>query len=410
MFKAAIRVNKLSTIAQLRGTSLHAQRHDETGKARVRDDAEPGFGLAWSKAENDRDYLAAFKAHKTELGAGERKNAPIALQAICVVSPEWVEKAGNLHDPDNPHNRQLFDQAKAWAESWGGEGSVIATRLDLDEKGGAVVDVLISPIRESRGKPVISTNKALRELKEATGERNEYSALQTSWADWCGQHLDRDIVRGTRKEITQRQHLSPETYGAVMDKARESVRAPSQGLWEAIRDADLSEGQTEALSALLMLKGEITRHKAEGSAYEPPRGALTLDRVGGDASTDPWPFIEAIRSGAERVYEAAQRLGMGLRENMGDRYEAGRDLFPSLSDRMHLALVVAKCGAFCARIEATVKNMLRPDVPQLEERTCWPQDAAAEVERHEINLGLTAPVVGDRETDHNQDSGPKHGL
>jgi hypothetical protein len=352
MFKAAIRVNKLSTIAQLRGASLHAQRHDETGKARVREDAEPGSGLAWSKAENDRDYLAAFKAHKADLGVGERKNAPIALQAICVVSPEWVEKAGNLHDPDNPHNHQLFDQAKAWAESWGGEGSVIATRLDLDEKGGAVVDVLISPVRESRGKPVISTNKALHELKEATGERNEYSALQTSWADWCGQHLDRDIVRGTRKEITQRQHLLPETYGAVMDKARESLRSPSEGLWDAIRGASLSEDQTEALSGLLMLKGEITRHKAQGSAYEPPRGALTLDRVGGDASTDPWPFIEAIRSGAERVYEAAQRFGLGLRENMGDRYEAGRDLFPSLSDRMHLAAVVAKCGAFCAKVEA----------------------------------------------------------
>ena len=261
MFKAAIRVNKFTTIAQLRGASLHAQRHDETGKARVRDDAEPGFGLAWSKAENDRDYLAAFKAHKSDMGAGERKGAPLCLQAICVVSPEWVEKAGNLHDPDNPHNRQLFDQAKAWAESWGGEGSVIATRLDLDEKGGAVVDVLVSPVRESRGKPVISTNKALRELKEATGERNEYSALQTSWADWCRENLDSEIVRGTRKEITQRQHLSPETYGAVMDKARESVRAPSEGLWDTIRDADLSEGQTQALSDLLTLKGEITRHK-----------------------------------------------------------------------------------------------------------------------------------------------------
>ncbi len=393
MFKAAIRVNKFSSIAQLRGASLHAQRHDETGKARVREDAEPGFGLAWSKAENDRDYLAAFKAHKTELGAGERKNAPIALQAICVVSPEWVEKAGNLHDPDNPHNRQLFDQAKAWAESWGGEGSVIATRLDLDEKGGAVVDVLISPVRESRGKPVISTNKALREVKEATGERNEYSALQTSWADWCRENLDRDIVRGTRKEITQRQHLSPETYGAVMDKARESVRAPSQGLWEAIRDTDLSERDTEALSDFLMLKGEIAHHKAQGRSYEPPEGALALHRVGGDVHTDPWPLINAVRSGAERVYEAAHRFGAGLRANMDDRYEVGRDLFPSLSDRMHLAAVVAKCGAFMAKIEASVKNVLRPDVPQLEERTCWPQEAGAEVERHERNLGLTAPAV-----------------
>lgn len=421
MFKAAIRVNKMTTIAQLRGASLHAQRHDETGKARVRDDAEPGFGLAWSKAENDRDYLAAFKAHKSELGAGERKGSPLCLQAICVVSPEWVEKAGNLHDPDNPHNRQLFDQAKAWAESWGGEGSVIATRLDLDEKGGAVVDVLISPVRESRGKPVISTNKALRELKEATGERNEYSALQTSWADWCRENLDTEIVRGTRKEITQRQHLSPETYGAVMDKARESVRAPSQGLWDAIRDTDLSERDTEALSDFLMLKGEIARHKAQGRAYEPPEGALALDRVRGDPQTDPWPLIAAVRSGAERVYEAAYGFGMGLRANMEDRYEAGRDFFPSLSDRMHLAAVVAKCGAFMARMEAAVKNALRPDVPQIDDRTCWPQEAPAEVERHEMNLGLTAPAVREepsveRESDvtdrasRERDRGSSHGL
>ncbi|MFV0410780.1 MAG: hypothetical protein ACK5LJ_14130, partial [Paracoccus sp. (in: a-proteobacteria)] len=173
------------------------------------------------------------------------------------------------------------------------------------------VDVLVSPVRESRGKPVISTNKALRELKEATGERNEYSALQTSWADWCGRHLDAEIVRGTRKEITQRQHLSPETYGAVMDKARESVRAPSQGLWGTIRDADLSERHTEALSALLLLKGEVARHKAEGRSYEPPVGAMALDQVRAYPGSDPWPLIAAVRSGAERVYEAAHEFGIG---------------------------------------------------------------------------------------------------
>lgn len=126
-----------------------------------------------------------------------------------MVSPEWVEKAGDLHDPDNPHNRQLFDQAKAWAESWAGEG--------------AVVDLKIAPIRTSRGKPVISTNKAMGEVKALTGEQNEYSASQTSWADWCRNTLDAGILRGTRKEIIRRQHLSPETYGAVMDKARESL-------------------------------------------------------------------------------------------------------------------------------------------------------------------------------------------
>lgn len=104
---------------------------------------------------------------------------------------------------------------------------------------------------------------------------------------------------------------------------------------------------------------------------------------------------------------------------MGDRYEAGRDLFPSLSDRMHLAAVVAKCGAFMARMEAAVKNMLRTDIPQLDVTTCWPQEAPAEVERHEMNLGLTAPAVreetrSERESDitdrASRDRGSSHGL
>jgi hypothetical protein len=120
------------------------------------------------------------------------------------------------------------------------------------------------------------------------------------------------------------------------------------------------------------------------------------------------------------VFEAAHGFGMGLRANMGDGYESGREFFPSLSDRMHLAAVVAKCGAFCARVEAAVKNMLRPDATQIEEQICWPQEALAEVERHEMNLGLTTPAVrkepsAERDTDltdrssQERDRGPSHG-
>lgn len=392
MFKAAIRVNKLSSVAQLRGASLHAQRYDETGKARVREGAEPGFGLAWSKAGNDRDYLAAFKAHKTGLGAGERKNAPIALQAICVVSPEWVEKAGDLHDADNPHNRQLFDQAKAWAENWGGEGSVIATRLDLDEKGGAVVDVLVSPVRESRGKPVISTNKALRELKEATGERNEYAALQTSWAEWCQTHLDREIVRGTRKELTQRQHLSPETYGAVMDKAREAVQRPAESLRGALQAVDLSWDDTSLLRDYLLLRGEISRHRKDPYGYEPPSGEI--DEEWAELSIrdgeNPWPVISAFRKGAEGVITAASRFGMGWDKlRRPDGHERGREWFPALVDRLHLGAVIAKCGQLCAYAEAFVKN-LRIEDPEhhLHPDQLWPQDSSELVGRYDRHLNL----------------------
>ena len=85
MFKAAIRVNKMTTIAQLRGASLHAQRHDETGKARVREDAEPGFDLA------------AFKAHKAELGAGERKGSTASKPSVRTalrISTIWRSPLG----------------------------------------------------------------------------------------------------------------------------------------------------------------------------------------------------------------------------------------------------------------------------------------------------------------------------
>lgn len=268
MFKAAIRINKIKSVAQLRGATLHAERHDEIGKARVREGAVPGEALAWSKAEaSNRDYLAAFRAHKAELKAGERKNAPLAMQALCVVSPEWVQEAGDLHDRANPRNIALFDQARAWAESWAGKGAVFGARLDLDGKGGAVVDLMIAPVRDSRGKPVISTQKALVELKAATGERNEYAALQTSWAEWCQQHLDQNITRGLRRELTAREHLSPETYGQVMDKAREAVQRPAESLRGALQATELSWEDTRPPAGL---------PAAQGRNQPPQRGSAWL--------------------------------------------------------------------------------------------------------------------------------------
>lgn len=230
MFKAAIRVNKINTIAQLRGLTHHAERADEVGRARVREGAVAGDALAWSKAEGDRDYVAAFKAHKAELGAGERKNAPIAMQALCVVSPEWpVQQAGDLHDRANPRNIALFDQAKAWAESWAGKGAVFGVRLDLDEKGGAVVDLMIAPVRDSRGKPVISTQKPLTELKGPQASGMNTPLCRPPGRPGAPPTSTRRSTR-LRRELTAREHLSPETYGMVMDKAREAVQRPVESL------------------------------------------------------------------------------------------------------------------------------------------------------------------------------------
>lgn len=404
MFKAAVRVNKFETITQMRGATLHAQRADETSRSRMREGAEPRAGLDWSKDENPRDYLAAFKAHKAELGAKERKNAPLAMQALCVVSPEWVQQAGDLHDPDNPRNRALFDQAKAWAESWAGKGSVFATRLDLDEKGGAVVDVLFAPVRDSRSKPVISTNKALRELKEATGERNEYSALQTSWADWAREHLNSSIERGIRKEITRRQHVSPETYGLVKDQARAEIaqeRDQADDLYQTLQSASgLPEDALDGLRGYLLLQREIQSHKRDPRAYEPPQDqhwrlddALEVTLHG---TNDPWPAIEAVRKDAGDVLKAASRFGVGMDDDKSG-YEAGRAFFPNFMDRMHLTAVIAKCADFCARAEAFVKNTIAclqgREPPYQDHQQLWPFNAQQAVERNERNLGLRAPEV-----------------
>lgn len=137
-----------------------------------------------------------------------------------------------------------------------------------------MVDVMIAPVRESRGKPIItSTPKAVVELKAATGERNEYAALQTSWAEWCREHLDQSITRGLRRELTGRQHLSPETHDQVMDKAREALQARVENLRGALQATELSwDEQTSCgTTCCSEAKSAVTKRCR---TYEPPGGEI----------------------------------------------------------------------------------------------------------------------------------------
>ena len=314
--------------------------------------------------------------------------------------------AGDLHDPDNPRNRALFDQAKSWAESWAGKGAVFGARLDLDEAGGAVVDLMISPVRTSRGKPVISTQKALVELKAATGERNEYSALQTSWADWSREHLDSQIERGTRRTITDRQHLTPETYGLVKDKARAEALQERDQASEVVRALHSASGMApeaiDELRDLLLLQREIQAHKRAPKQYEPPMSEYLMEGPNNVAlalsrDSDPWPHIDRTRRDAVRVVEAGRRFGLGQDDDKKG-YKAGQDFFPALIDRMHLTAVLAKCGEFCARAEAFVKNTIAQlrgldQSALLDQDKLWPENATHAVMRSRINLEIRTPVA-----------------
>jgi hypothetical protein len=261
-------------------------------------------------------------------------------------------------------------------------------------------------VRTSRGKPVISTQKALVELKAATGERNEYSALQTSWADWSRQHLDSQIERGTRRTITDRQHLTPETYGLVKDKAREEVLRDQVRTPDVIRAlqsaSELPPEALDDLRDLLLLQREMQAHKRDPKQYEPPMSEYLMvgqTNVAQDLSrdSDPWPYIDRTRRDAVRVVEAGRRFGLGQDDDKKG-YKVGQDFFPALIDRMHLTAVLAKCGEFCARAEAFVKNTIAQlcgldQSARLDQDKLWPENATHAVMRSRINLEIRTPVV-----------------
>ena len=153
-FKAAIRAGALKTIGTGRGGIASAEPR-QAPRSRCPEPCRPrARSIAWSKAESGAlDYVEAFKAHKRETGAGERKGADLAIEFKAVVSPDWLAEGGaDPRDPSNPRVQQLVAEARAWAESWGGKGAVWAVRYDTDEKGAGVVDLFMSPVRDQAHK------------------------------------------------------------------------------------------------------------------------------------------------------------------------------------------------------------------------------------------------------------------
>jgi len=218
---AAVRVQKISKMSQMKGLSMHAMRLDKNTQKYLRDDAHKGRCLAWSSAEkaDNRNVSEAFKQFKKREKANEYQGASLGLHMLCVVSPEWIKEAGGIHERRNPRNAMLMKAAKDWAESIGGKGSVIASRLDLDEKGGGVVDLYFCPTKMVKGKKFILTSSVLRDLRHELDEGREYSALQTSWAAHAKQALDDRFERGVRIEQTGRKYYSPELFREYAEKA-----------------------------------------------------------------------------------------------------------------------------------------------------------------------------------------------
>lgn len=134
-YYAATRTVLIKSENQLRSIDSHGRRTDIASKRRV-DPNKTKDNLAWSLNDDDPlDVVGSFRKRIKETNAVRYGKSSIGMHMICMISPDWFKEYGDMHDPKNPANRRIFDGAKIWAERQYGAGSVIATRMDMDESG-----------------------------------------------------------------------------------------------------------------------------------------------------------------------------------------------------------------------------------------------------------------------------------
>lgn len=317
------RSKPIGSIQYLTAQTMHARREDTTSPARIRPGAEAGASLAWSLDDGPRpDYGAAFKALKKGRGAGERKGAQLGLHMLVGVSPEWVREAGDLHDPANPRNRQLLDAARAWADTWSG-GGCYAARLDLDETGGAVVDLFIAPLAEQKHKSgksklVVSVNKALEALSvERTGRKGRhYAALNTDWAEYARTALDPRLERGRSKAATGAEHVAPDAYRTMMTEA--------QAARDAAREREAAAARREAEAEAERRRLGETMDAFSALSDEIEQGTIRLADDGKITARNP----ARLRSGGRVV----ARIARALLAVMGEVSALRKDLQSALDE------------------------------------------------------------------------------
>ena len=135
-----------------------------------------------------------------------------------------------------------------------GAGSVIAARYDLDERGVAVVDVLVVPVRDmqhGRSKtpvPTVSVNRSLDDLA-ASAERHRRAALsvlQDRWAEHAAEHVDPRLVRGRPRIETQAEHLRPAALRQHYEQEERRLAAELEAAKRATAEAEKKRLAAEA--------------------------------------------------------------------------------------------------------------------------------------------------------------------
>lgn len=245
MAYVCVRTEKIGGYRKLQTIEAHGRREDEESRTRA-DPARFDDNIAESSVDDPLAVVEAFKQRKAETGAREYKGAPVGVHVLCTVSPEWIKEAGGLHDPQNPRNLAFYDASKKWAEDRFGKGSVIASRMDMDERGGGAVDLVVVPVHEvkQRGKvkSQISVNKS---YEKAFGGGRVYSKMQDDFAEHCQNTLDKDLQRGKPKSETQREHVHAAIIGPALEAKANAEKARDEAL-EREKTAKKQAAEAEA--------------------------------------------------------------------------------------------------------------------------------------------------------------------
>lgn len=283
---AFVRCKKLK-MSGLVAAERHARRQDNSKHVdRSRTHLNPVEGY-----EGVDDPLAvreAYKARKKDTGATERKGVAVAVHMLLGVSPDWIAGAGDVHDPHNPRNKALFDSAKSFMEERFGPGAVIHVRLDVDEAGSGVVDVIAVPVttytQRGKTKTRVSANAG---LEAAFGKGLNYRQMQDAWAEHCQRTLDPAIERGQSIEETGREHVHHSIFRPAQAEANEikaRARAKAVRDWgsakdwpwrdrEKIVDAAIEEGARRG-GAVVRKKAIEAMQKQKAKADEEKEVAL----------------------------------------------------------------------------------------------------------------------------------------
>ena len=347
MSYAFARFVKVNDLAFLGAMERHAKRADSSA-LRV-DKSRTGDALLYSPYNEDdkRGIVQAFKNMKRETGASERGKNAFGAHLLLCVSPDLIANHGDVHDPENPANQALFQCAIDYAEDKFGKGSVIHARLDVDEKGGGVVDVITIPVEEIKTcggrKTALKCliNKPLERLIEQTGTPKRHGAgtraLQTSWHEYACERLDRNLKRGRPVEETGREHVHHTVFADAAEKILEekqeikhqfeiieSEKLELQNTKDRQKhDADVIIGEKKKLrSNQSKLKKEKEKFNEEKGEFESWWGKIGMS-------------ISALMSGRLSIKSLLERaFNDGMTKAKEDQLNEGNDEIKRLENKV----------------------------------------------------------------------------